>query len=84
MENVAELGWFINDLAREATPLKLFGLLAAAARWHPFVRHDGPVSFRRSFLKDDWQCMAAAAGILLTAITLQRWTPGRLCVGRIR
>ena len=84
MENVAELGWFINDLAREATPLKLFGLLAAAARWHPFVRHDGPVSFRRSFLEDDWQRMAAAAGIPLTAITLQRWMPGRLCVGRIR
>ena len=84
MERIAQRGWLINDLAREATPLKLFGLLASAARWHPFVQHDGPVSFRRSFREDDWERMAAAAGISPSALTLRRWTPGRLCVGRLR
>ena len=84
METVAQHGWFINDLVREATPHRLFGVMAAAARWHTFVRHDGPVSFRRSFREGDWERMAAAAGISPSALTLRRWTPGRLCVGRLR
>jgi hypothetical protein len=53
-------------------------------RWHRFVQHDGPVSFRRSFREADWQQMLAAAGIAADAVTLKRWTPARLCVGRIR
>ena len=84
MEAVARRGWFINDLVREKTPLQLFTALSKLARWHRFVRHDGPVSFRRSFREDDWRRMISAAGIPLTSITLQRWTPGRLCVGRLQ
>ena len=84
MDSVARRGWFINDLVREKTPLQLFTVLSRLARWHRFVRHDGPVSFRRSFREADWQRMLSAAGIPLAAITLQRWTPGRLCVGRLR
>jgi hypothetical protein len=84
MEAVARRGWFINDLVREKTPLQLFTVLSRLARWHRFVRHDGPVSFRRSFREDDWRRMISAAGIPLTSITLQRWTPGRLCVGRLQ
>ena len=84
MEAVARRGWFINDLVREETPLQLFTVLSRLARWHRFVRHDGPVSFRRSFREDDWRRMISAAGIPLTSITLQRWTPGRLCVGRLQ
>jgi 2-polyprenyl-3-methyl-5-hydroxy-6-metoxy-1,4-benzoquinol methylase len=84
MEGVAQRGWFINDLVREAMPLKLFSVLAAASGWHRFVRHDGPVSFRRAFREDDWQRMAAAAGLPLHELKMQRWTPGRLCVGRLR
>jgi SAM-dependent methyltransferase len=84
MEAVARCGWFISDLVREQTPLRLFRILAKAAGWHPFVRHDGPVSFRRAFREDDWQRMASAAGIPPAALSLQRWTPGRLCVGRLQ
>jgi 2-polyprenyl-3-methyl-5-hydroxy-6-metoxy-1,4-benzoquinol methylase len=84
MEAVAQRGWFINDLVREKIPIQLFTVLSKLARWHRFVQHDGPVSFRRSFREADWQRMVSAAGIPLTAITLQRWTPGRLCVGRMR
>ena len=84
MDSVARRGWFINDLVREKTPLQLFTVLSRLARWHRFVRHDGPVSFRRSFREADWQRMLSAAGIPLAATTLQRWTPGRLCVGRLR
>jgi SAM-dependent methyltransferase len=84
MDSVARRGWFINDLVREKTPLQLFTVLSRLARWHRFVRHDGPVSFRRSFREADWQRMLSAVGIPLAATTLQRWTPGRLCVGRLR
>lgn len=83
-ERVAECGWFVNDLCREAVPYRLFGLLAQLMRWHRFVKHDGPVSFRRSFREDDWRCILSAAQIPLSAVKLTRWTPGRLCVERIR
>ena len=83
-EAVAQSGWFVNDLCREVTPYKLFGLLAKTMRWHRFVRHDGPVSFRRSFREDDWERMLSEAGISLTDVRLSRWTPGRLCVGRLK
>jgi len=81
-DSVAQRGWFVNDLCREPLPYRLFGLLAGAMRWHRFVRHDGPVSFRRSFREDDWQRMTAAAGVPSTK--LKRWTPARLCVERIK
>ena len=83
-EAVVRRGWFVNDLVREATPYRLFGLVAKAMRWHRFVQHDGPVSFRRSFREDDWERMAAAAGVAKTSVKLARWTPGRLCVERVK
>ena len=42
-------------------PVQLFTVLSKLARWHRFVRHDGPVSFRRSFREDDWRRMISAA-----------------------
>jgi SAM-dependent methyltransferase len=81
-ERVARYGWFVNDLCREATPYRLFGPLSTLMRWHRFVQHDGPVSFRRSFREGDWERMVADAGI--PRVRMQRWTPGRLCVERTR
>lgn len=83
-ETVARRGWFVNDLCRESLPYRFFGLLAKVMRWHRFVQHDGPVSFRRSFREDDWERMIAAASIANSAVKLVRWTPGRLCVERIK
>jgi 2-polyprenyl-3-methyl-5-hydroxy-6-metoxy-1,4-benzoquinol methylase len=83
MEASAARGWFINDLVREETPYRLFGLAGGLLRWHPQVRHDGPVSFRRAFREDDWRRMLASAGIT-EYVELCRWTPGRLCVSRVR
>jgi SAM-dependent methyltransferase len=81
-EATARRGWFVNDLCREPVPYHLFQLLAGALRWHRFVRHDGPVSFRRAFREADWEQMLAQA--VVPAATLRRWAPGRLCVARIR
>jgi len=78
MEATAQLGWFINDLERAQWSSRIFGW----GPWHWLVRHDGPVSFRRAFRTEDWLSLLAAAGIPREAVTLEKWRPGRLCVGR--
>ena len=78
MEATAQLGWFINDLERAKWSYRMFSWVP----WHPIVRHDGPVSFRRAFREEDWVRLLRAAGIPRKAVTVERWQPGRLCVGR--
>ena len=82
METTARLGWYINDLERSERSSRMFGWVAGMAGWHQFVRHDGPVSFRRAFQKEDWVRLLAAAGVPREAVTVKHWRPGRLCVGR--
>ena len=82
MERDARLGWFINDLERAEQPYRWFGVLARLLRWHPFVQHDGPVSFRRAFREADWERLLAAAAV--TGARIRRVAPARLCVERIR
>jgi SAM-dependent methyltransferase len=78
MEATAQAGWFINDLERAEWTSRMFGWV----RWHRLVRHDGPVSFRRAFRKEDWEHLLAAAQVPQEAVTGTQWRPGRLCVGR--
>jgi 2-polyprenyl-3-methyl-5-hydroxy-6-metoxy-1,4-benzoquinol methylase len=82
MEGTAKVGWFINDLERSERNCRLFGWMAGVVRWHRFVRHDGPVSFRRAFRKEDWVRLLEAADVPQARVTIQHWRPGRLCVGR--
>ncbi len=84
MEREARYGWFISDLHRAVLPYRLFRLLAWAARWHPFVQHDGPISFRRSFRRQDWKRYLALAGVELSVVAIEEFRPARLCVGRVR
>ncbi len=82
MEAAAGRGWFVNDLHRHWLAWRGFQALAWAARWHPFVRHDGAVSVTRSFRRTDWDRLLAAAGITQAEV---RWhLPFRLCVGRLK
>ena len=78
MEATVQVGWFINDLERSKRSSRMFGWV----RWHWLVRHDGPVSFRRAFRKEDWERLLALAGIRQETVTVEKWRPGRLCVGR--
>lgn len=78
MEETVQLGWFVNDLERSKRNSRMFGWV----RWHWLVRHDGPVSFRRAFRKEDWVRLLAAAEVPQEAVTVEKWRPGRLCVGR--
>lgn len=84
MEDRARVGWFINDLHRHVLPYRTFGPLASALRLHPFVRHDGPVSFARAFVPGDWRRLLREAGVPEGEATVRRWAPFRLCVGRVR
>jgi len=84
MERVAVRGWFINDLHRERMPYYGFRALAWLMRWHRFVRHDGPISIRRSFSHDDWRKYTAAAGLHPTDVSIDAVRPARLCVGRMK
>lgn len=84
MERVATRGWFIADLHRHPVPFHVFRLLSWAARWHRFVRHDGPISIARSFRREDWEAILAAARIDPGTARI-RWNPSfRLCVSRLK
>jgi 2-polyprenyl-3-methyl-5-hydroxy-6-metoxy-1,4-benzoquinol methylase len=84
IEATARIGWFINDLERSERACRMFRFAAEVVRWHRFVRHDGPVSFRRAFQKEDWAHLLDGADVPQNAVSVERWRPGRLCVGRSR
>jgi SAM-dependent methyltransferase len=82
MEANARGGWFVNDLHRHALPWYGFTALATLARWHRFVRHDGPLSIARSFRRAEWDALLARAEIAQAHV---RWRfPFRYCVERRR
>lgn len=83
MEDRARLGWLVNDLHRNAFSYHGFRLLAAAMRWHPFVRHDGPLSIARAFRRGELAQLLAQAG--LAGVAQVRWRfPFRYCVERAK
>ena len=49
-----------------------------------FVKNDGAVSIRRSFVVEDWQRLCAAAGLDARTVSINEYRPARLCVGRIK
>jgi 2-polyprenyl-3-methyl-5-hydroxy-6-metoxy-1,4-benzoquinol methylase len=83
METAARRGWFVNDLHRHALAWHGFTALATLARWHPFVRHDGPLSIARSFRRSDWERLLTQAGVSQSAAIRWRF-PFRYCVERRR
>lgn len=82
MEAHATAGWFVNDLHRHGFAHRGFPLLAALARWHPIVRHDGTLSIARSYRPAEWAPILAEAGIADARVF--RAFPFRLCVERRR
>lgn len=83
MEQRARLGWFVNDLHRHWFAYHGFRLLADVMRWHPFVRHDGPLSIARSFRRNEWEGMLDAASLSGLA-RVRWWFPFRYCVERTK
>lgn len=84
MERTAARGWLVNDLYRTRAAFVGFRMLAWAARWHRFVRNDGPVSIRRGFRSQDWQQYVELAGLAADSVRIEAHWPARICVGRVR
>lgn len=84
MEQTTRLGWFINDLHRQPVPYHLFRFMTRFTNWHRFVKHDGPVSIRRSFVEEDWKNLCVAAKLGPSTVSIREHRPARLCVGRIK
>jgi SAM-dependent methyltransferase len=84
LEANARLGWFVNDLHRHPLPYHVFTWFAGFARFHHFVRHDGPVSIARAFVAADWHRMLAAAGIEQSKAEVRWMFPFRLTVTRCK
>ena len=82
MEAEARRGWLVNDLHRHRFAHAGFPLLAALARWHPIVRHDGTLSIARSYRPGEWPPLLDAAGVVDARVF--RAFPFRLCVERLR
>lgn len=82
MEANTQRGWFINDLHRHPIAFYGFQALSTVARWHPFVRHDGPVSVARAFQRRDWERLLQASAVDRDAVRVDWRFPFRLCVGR--
>jgi 2-polyprenyl-3-methyl-5-hydroxy-6-metoxy-1,4-benzoquinol methylase len=84
MEATATIGWFVNDLHRHAVPHAAFTLLSTVMGWHPFVRHDGPISVARAFTAEDWRRLIGEAGLAGAPVEVSWRFPFRLCVSRLR
>lgn len=84
MESAAALGWFVNDLYRTRISYLGFHLLSLAARWHPFVAHDGPISIRRAFAPRDWRLFIEQAALPSGSVRIHARWPVRICISRIK
>jgi SAM-dependent methyltransferase len=82
MNRVSRHGILINDLHRH--PLAYLGIWALSrVGFSPMVQHDGPLSVRRGFRRDDLVALAAAAGLPSATVRWHwafRWTLSSLDV----
>jgi len=63
MEANAAIGWFVNDLRRNALPYHLFHVTSRVLRLHEFVRMTARLSIACAFEIGDWQRLLDSAGI---------------------
>lgn len=84
MERQAALSWFVNDLSRAPIPYYLLMVFSKAAGLHRFCQHDGPVSIARAFVREDWDCLCAEAGLGRDEFEIRAFKPARLSVVRTK
>jgi hypothetical protein len=62
MTAAARIGVVVNDLLRRPLSLGLVWLVTRLLGCHPISRHDGPLSVRRSYSRDELRALAEQAG----------------------
>ncbi len=62
MTAAARIGVVVNDLLRRPLSLGLVWLVTRLLGCHPISRHDGPLSVRRSYSRDELRALAEKAG----------------------
>jgi methyltransferase family protein len=62
MAAAARIAVVVNDLLRRRLSLALVWLVTRLLGCHPISRHDGPLSVRRSYSRDELRALAAHAG----------------------
>ena len=62
MTSAARIAVVVNDLLRRRLSLGLVWLATRLLRCHPISRHDGPLSVRRSYSRDELTALAEKAG----------------------
>lgn len=83
MEDTARVGWHINDLHRHWVADRGLRAIFGALPVHRFVRHDGPVSVRRAFARDDLVRLVAAAALPEGRAKIRWHFPFRWGVGTV-
>ncbi len=84
MEATATVGWFINDLHRHPLAWAGYRILARVMAVDPIVRHDGALSVRRAFVREDWMRLLGEAAIAREVVSIRWSLPFRWAVGRVR
>lgn len=63
MASAARIAVVVNDLLRRRLSLGLVWLVTRLLRCHPISCHDGPLSVRRSYSRDELRTLAERAGV---------------------
>ena len=71
MAAAARIAVVVNDLLRQRLSLGLVWLATRLLRCHPISRHDGPLSVRRSYSRDELRALAERAGA--RRLTIRRY-----------
>lgn len=66
----ARQAWMLIDLRRSQRAAEVFRAMGAVLGWHPYVRHDGVVSFARAFSLEEWQGLVVRAGVSAEVVDL--------------
>lgn len=77
MKRVARRGILVNDLHRHPLAYAGIWILSRALRMAPMVQHDGPMSVRRGFRRNELEALARKAGLSSPSLRWHwafRWT----------
>lgn len=69
----AKVGFFINDLHRNAIAYHSIKLITKIFSSSYLIQHDAPISVTRGFSGDDWKRIIATAGFNTNALVTWKW-----------